>query len=243
MSLAVVIALLCPGMSAHQFDRDFGRLSGALGDPTRRGIYLTVRDSDNPVTAARIAQQFSIHPNVARHHLDRLVDEGYLRVSSRPAPRPAGAGRPPRAFEATEADVAVSYPSRRLDLLAELLIQVAERLDADRAGAVAEDVGREYGRELAREAGFSGRRLSATQALAAAAGLMNEAGIEVTADTAEKRLLRGHCPFGRAAGDHAGVVCRLDYGIVRGLMEAAGRKSDELAITSRRHPGEPCLPN
>lgn len=227
-------------MGADDFDRDFGRLSGALGDSTRRGIYLTVRDSDHPVTAARIAQLFAIHPNVARHHLDRLVAEGYLQVSDRPRSRPAGAGRPPRTFEATDADVAVSYPARRHDLLAELMVRVVERLAPDRAARVAEEVGREYGQELAGVLGVSAGQ-GFSEALAAVAQAMSGAGIEITADAAQHRLLHGDCPFGRTATDHPDIVCRLDLGIVRGLMEAAGAGADELVITSLRHPGQSCI--
>jgi predicted ArsR family transcriptional regulator len=226
-------------MGAPEFDRDFGRLTGALGDPTRRGIYLLIRDASYPVTAAQIARSFTIHPNVARHHLDRLVAEGYLRVSDRPAARPAGAGRPPRAFEATDADVTVSYPTRRLDLLADLLVRVVERVAPEEAARAAEEVGREYGKQLAADLGLSGGK-GLPEALAAVAEAMTGAGIEITADAAERQLVRGHCPFGRTATNHSDIVCRLDYGIVQGLVEATGEDPARLLITSRRHPGLAC---
>lgn len=226
-------------VGTHDFDHVFGRLTGALGDPTRRGIYLMIRNSDHPVTASQIARSFDIHPNVARHHLDRLIAEGYLRVSDRPAHRPAGAGRPPRTFEATDTDVAVSYPSRRLDLLADLLVKVVERLDREDAGRVAEEVGREYGTQLAAEMGVSGAG-GLPEALAAVAEAMIGAGIEITADAAESRLIRGHCPFGRTSSNHSDLVCRLDYGIVQGLVEATGEDPKRVMITSRRHPGVAC---
>jgi predicted ArsR family transcriptional regulator len=228
-------------MGADEFDRDLGRLAGALGDPTRRGIYLSVRGSEVPLTAAHIAAQFGIHPNVARHHLDRLVAEGYLRLSDRPPARPAGAGRPPRTFEATDTDVGVSYPTRRLDLLAELLVRVAERLSPEEAERVAQEVGREYGMGLASAMGLAAGH-GFPEALAEVARVMTGAGIEITADAAQLRLVHGHCPFGRT--DHTGpsdIVCRLDLGIVQGLMEAAGASADELVITSRRRHGRPCL--
>jgi len=226
-------------MGAPEFDRDFGRLTGALGDPTRRGIYLMIRDASHPVTAAQIARGFAIHPNVARHHLDRLVAEGYLRVSDRPAARPAGAGRPPRTFEATDADVTVSYPTRRLDLLADLLVRVVERVAPEEAAQAAEEVGREYGKQLAADLGLSDG-LGLPEALAAVAEAMTGAGIEISADAAERQLVRGHCPFGRTSTNHSDIVCRLDYGIVRGLVEATGEDPDRLLITSRRHPGLAC---
>ena len=228
-------------MSTDEFDRDLGRLAGALGDPTRRGIYLTVRSSEAPMTAALIARLFAIHPNVARHHIDRLVAEGYLQVSERPAARPTGAGRPPRSFEATDTDVGVSYPTRRLDLLARLLVRVVERLAPGEATRVAEEVGREYGEELAEEMGLSAGH-DFSEALAEVARVMTGAGFEITADAAQRRLVRGHCPFGRPDTiGHSNIMCHLDQGIVEGLMHAAGADADELVITSRRHLGQSCF--
>ena len=64
--------------------------------PTRRGIYLFCREHAGPdsdgVTAAQVAEQFGLHPNVARHHLDKLAAGGYLEVAierARPVPAPA----------------------------------------------------------------------------------------------------------------------------------------------------------
>lgn len=77
---------------------DDGRLSAAVtavsaafGDPTRRDIFLHVRSVPG-ITATEVAATFSLHPNVARHHLQRLVDGGYLRVET--GRKSAGAGRP-----------------------------------------------------------------------------------------------------------------------------------------------------
>jgi predicted ArsR family transcriptional regulator len=226
-------------MAVDDFDRALGKLTGALGDPTRRGIYLTVRDSETPVTASRVAELFTIHPNVARHHLDRLVAEGYLRVSDRPDLHPAGVGRPPRVFEATEADVAVAYPARRHDLLAELLVRVVERLAPEDGPRVAEEVGREYGAELAAAVGLPSEE-GFSEALEAVARALTGAGFEITADAAQGRLISGNCPFGHTATAHPEVVCRMDLGIVRGLMEAAGGGAERVVITPRHRSERPC---
>jgi predicted ArsR family transcriptional regulator len=227
-------------MAANDFDRALGRLTGALGDPTRRAIYLTVREAEEPITAARIAGAFSIHPNVARHHLDRLVADGYLRVADRADGHHLGVGRPPRVFEATDADVAVAYPARRHDLLAELLVRVVERLAPEEGPRVAEEVGRAYGEELAAAIGLPSEDGFAP-ALAAVARALTGVGFEVTADANAGHLLTGACPFGRTATDHPEVVCRLDLGIVKGLMAAAGGPADRVVITPRRSPARPCV--
>ncbi|MBM3694619.1 MAG: helix-turn-helix domain-containing protein [Actinobacteria bacterium] len=227
-------------MPVPDFNQALGRLTGSLGDPTRRAIYLTVRESDDEITAARVADLFGIHPNVARHHLDRLVADGYLRVRDRDPARPAGVGRPPRVFEATEDDVAVSYPARRHDLLAELLVRVVKRLAPEEGPRVAEEVGQAYGEELAAAIGLPTEQGFAP-ALAAVARALTGAGFEITADLEAGRLVAGACPFGRTAADHPEVVCRLDLGIVKGLMAAAGAPARRVVITPRRRPNRPCV--
>ena len=70
-------------MDAQLFNQQVGSLASSLGDATRRGIYISVREAPEAVTAAQIAELFEIHTNVARHHLDKLVADGYLQVTHR----------------------------------------------------------------------------------------------------------------------------------------------------------------
>jgi len=75
-----------PGTDDGRFSAAVAAVSAAFGDPTRRDIFLRVRATPG-LTATEVARTFSLHPNVARHHLQRLVDGGYLRVeTSRKAP-------------------------------------------------------------------------------------------------------------------------------------------------------------
>src|SRR6202161_1266360 len=83
------------GNDDSRFSATVAAVSAAFGDPTRRDIFLHVRAQPG-LTATEVAYTFSLHPNVARHHLQRLVDGGYLRVeTARKAP---GAGRPSRQY-------------------------------------------------------------------------------------------------------------------------------------------------
>ena len=199
-------------------DRSIGHLAAALGDPTRRGIYLAVRQSAEPVTSGRIAELFAIHPNVARHHLDKLAEEGYVRITHqrRNGRTGPGAGRPAKCYEATSKLVSI-HPGRRYDLLVELLVRVLDDVKPEGIADVAEKIGREYGRELAEslgtpdDPGYEG----AVQALAK---VMGGVGFEVSADLEGQRLLTSHCPFGEAATGHPEVVCSLDRGMVAGIM-------------------------
>jgi len=227
-------------MTSQDFDRTFGDLAATLGDPTRRGIYVTVREAAAPVTAGRIAAAFDIHPNVARHHLDRLVEDGYLRVSDRKPLGAGGAGRPAKGYEATGKEILLSYPARRYDLLAELLVRVVQRIAPEDGPAVAEEIGREYGRELAAEVGVAGEEEGVAEALSSVARAMMGVGFGVTPDEGEHMLLTNHCPFGEAAVNHPEVVCRLDQGIVRGLLEASGR-APRATVSPHEGPDAACI--
>ena len=44
-------------------------------------------------------------------------------------------------------------------------------------------------------------------------------GFEMQAQPNDRQLLTSHCPFGKTAADHPELVCKLDQGIVQGLME------------------------
>ncbi|HEY5245856.1 MAG TPA: helix-turn-helix domain-containing protein, partial [Acidimicrobiales bacterium] len=52
----------------NRFAAAVAAVTSAFGDPTRREIFLDVR-SRPASTASEVAARFSLHPNVARHHL------------------------------------------------------------------------------------------------------------------------------------------------------------------------------
>lgn len=228
-------------MDTQTFDDQVGALAASLGDTTRRGIYIAVREAAEPVTVAHIASAFDVHPNVARHHLDRLVADGFLRVTHRRRNdrRGPGAGRPAKHYEPTAKEISVQFPVRRYDLLAELLVRVVERIAPDDAGATAEEVGREYGAELAAEIGMP-EDAGFDVVVQAVARAMMGVGFDTAADPAGRTLVTRFCPFGTTAADHPEIVCKLDQGIVRGLMEAAHEPAHVL-VTPHLSAEEHCV--
>jgi predicted transcriptional regulator len=73
--------------SDAQFAAAVTAVTSAFGDPTRREIYLFVR-SNPGATATEVAARFSLHPNVARHHLERLAAVGRPNASGPSVPTP-----------------------------------------------------------------------------------------------------------------------------------------------------------
>ncbi len=206
-------------MDTKTLDSAISDLTSALGDPTRRAIYIAVRESREPLTTSQVAELFDIHPNVARHHLDRLATDGYLKVSQQKRSGGAGAGRPAKCYEATSKEVSVHFAPRRLDLLVELLFKVLKEVGAENIAEIAEKVGRQYGERLAAEIGAPDDP-GYDEAVQAIASAMTGLGFSMDPDIDGQRLLTSHCPFGEAATDHPEVICSLDRGIVTGLFGA-----------------------
>ena len=62
--------------------------------PGASALLRALRQSAEPMTSARIAELFSIHPNVARHHLDKLTEEGFVQAARHHSGGRSGVGRP-----------------------------------------------------------------------------------------------------------------------------------------------------
>ena len=54
-----------PPLTPTEFASAVTAITGAFGDPTRRDIYLFVREHDSGITATTAASHFDLHPNVA----------------------------------------------------------------------------------------------------------------------------------------------------------------------------------
>ena len=209
-------------LASGSFTATVSAITSAFGDPTRRAVYLFARDHETGVTAAQVAEQFDVHPNVARHHLDKLAAGGYLEISVEKVGG-QGAGRPSKHYRAV-ADAKLEFPVRSDDLVLTLLGKTLAALPADTAAKLAEEVGQQYGKAMA--AGLQGDDLNAghrslRSALQAVADALTAHGFAAHADSSNNkmRIVTSHCPFGDVAIDHP-VICAVERGMVKGMLEA-----------------------
>lgn len=208
------------------FTSTVSAITNAFGDPTRRGIYLFARGAERGVTAAQVADEFGVHPNVARHHLDKLAAGGYLEVAVERA-EGAGAGRPSKHYRvpadaANRPDALSDVPVRSDDLVLSLLGKALALLPREEAEAMAEEVGQEYGRAMAQ--GLTGDDLQAghrslRSAMQAVADALSAHGFAAHAEKRNNqlRIINNHCPFGDVAIENP-VICAVDRGMVRGML-------------------------
>ena len=225
-------------------DADFSAavtaLSSAFGDPSRRAIYLHIRNNPH-MTVAELAEVFSLHPNVVRHHLDRLVRGGYLEVE---APmRSQAAGRPAKRYCAITSELSMDLGMRQDELIVALLERSLAMLGEEQAEAMAAQVGREYGLELAGRMGPVDGPRTIQNAMATVAEAMTSHGFAARAELGEtgSAVVVEHCPFGEAAAHHP-VLCAVDKGMVAGMLEGLGASSDgmEVQLSSRRRGDDDC---
>jgi len=234
------------GPANRRFSAAVAALTSAFGDPTRREIYLHVR-SHPASTASEVATAFSLHPNVARHHLDRLSAGGYVEVSLERSPL-AGAGRPSKRYRAasgTDGDPTIDLVTHLDDLLVSLLVEALELLGPVEAERMAERVGEEHGRVLAERMEPGEGQRSVRGAMHAIADALTAHGFAAHAEDRGEAtaVVAENCPFGDVAAQHP-VICAVDRGMVRGLLAGlCGQQTDaqvSVVLSSRARGDDAC---
>ena len=219
------------------FSAAVAAITSAFGDASRRGIYLFVRDRDG-VTATEVAQHFELHPNVARHHLDKLAAGGYLEVFVDHVG--SAVGRPSKRYRAIEGATS-AVPAHRDDLLVLLLARLLPLVEPAAAEQVAYDVGAEYGRSLGVQMSPGEAPRSIRAAMQAVADALTAHGFAAHASQPSEptSVVRGNCPFGNAAIEHP-VLCAADRGLVEGLISVLCGDGVAVQLSSKARGDEVC---
>jgi predicted ArsR family transcriptional regulator len=246
-----------PSLTPTEFSSAVTAITSAFGDPTRREIYLFVHERSEPTaddehgagaTAAEVAEHFLLHPNVARHHLDKLAGGGYVEVAT--GRNGSGAGRPSKRYRVSAPEMTLELPVRHDDLLVTLLGKALSLLPSEQAEAMAEEVGLEFGKAMAASMGGidhssdpSGTaQRSFRAALHTVADALTAHGFAAHAERHGNglRIVSDHCPFGGAAIEHP-VICAVDRGLVRGMLGAIYGQADTATSESRPMGDSKCV--
>jgi len=219
---------VAPHLDPEGFSAAVAAITSAFGDPSRRRIFLHVRASDGGVTAAEVAERFELHPNVARHHLDKRAAGGYVTVG--PTRAATGAGRPSKRYVATGSGDDLELGVRHDDLVLRLLVRALALLPEDAAVAMAEEVGQEHGRALGAAMAAGEARRSFRSALEAVADALTAHGFAAHAEGGtgvepgpagtgrdRLRIVSQCCPYGGSASP---ILCAVDRGMVKGMLGA-----------------------
>jgi predicted ArsR family transcriptional regulator len=205
-------------------EQEIQRLVAALGDGTRRRVFFTVREADRLMGKDDVAEVVGITRRLAGFHLDKLVEQGFLRAEfkRRTGRTGPGAGRPAKLYALAEAEQDSRLEVKHYDLLAELLLRTMGDRSGEDPQAVLERVGYEFGRELGeaeREAGRSPSYASTTDAVMGVVGVLTRFGFGASVNE-EGRITARMCPFEEMAKVDPQRVCGLDRAIWRGVLSA-----------------------
>jgi predicted ArsR family transcriptional regulator len=197
-----------------------------------------VRESLAGVTASEVAHHFSLHPNVARHHLDKLAAGGYLEVFSA-RPSAPGAGRPSKRYRARGPAPLLESSQRGGELVVQLLSGALALLPPAEAEEMAERVGFAYGCKLAASMAAGDGQRSARAALQSIADALTAHGFAAHAEARgpSLALVNEACPFFDTARQHP-VVCAVDRGMVKGMLSTLYPGAMGPAVWSSRAKGD-----
>ncbi len=232
-------------LSPTEFANLVNAITSAFGDPTRRDIYLLTHEHAEGVTVGEAAETTGLHPNVARHHLDKLANGGYLEVTQRSS---SGAGRPAKVYRAVEPELQLALEVGHDDILVTLLGKALSRLPDSEAAALAEEVGVEFGKQMAANMVSTGAdqsigsQKSFRSALHTVADALSAYGFAAHAERQgdELRIVAGHCPFGDVAIEHP-VICAVDRGMVKGLLSNMYGETEVALGASVAHGDDLCV--
>lgn len=198
-------------------------LTGALADPTRYGIYQAIVEAaGEPLTVIQVADRFSLHPNVARMHLRKLVDVNLVRADTR---KSNGGGRPARIYRLSDQAANLHFPPRDYRTLASLALQAVTAPNGDSTDAL-ERVGAEFGREEGRRGlkrddldpkhGSLDQVLESLSTTLVLLGLFPQ--IVRQADGHIDLEIR-NCVYRELSAQFPGLVCHLHAAVLRGMLE------------------------
>ncbi|WP_127127254.1 helix-turn-helix domain-containing protein [Georgenia sp. SYP-B2076] len=192
------------------------------GDPTgavssRVRVLHALRDSSEPLGAHELATHLGLHPNTVRFHLGRLEQDGLIQrqVGHQSVP-----GRPPLRFSAVPQPNALGT-RRDFRGLAEVLAGVlADRVPA--SPELTEQAGKAWAQRLMET--WDGPAPDATEAINMLVDALASIGFDpqITSDRYQISLLQRHCPFLEVAREHRDVVCSVQLGLIRGVLERLG---------------------
>jgi predicted ArsR family transcriptional regulator len=176
-----------------------------------------VRSCRQPPGAGELADGLGISRSVARWRLERLAEIGHLRPVFAKRRGGRGAGRPAKRYELVSETEVLEFPRRRYAKLLELALESVpeERL---------EEIGAEFGRQLARETRLrpAGRLATALERVCVALGKLGfQASVE-SVEAGRAVLVTPTCPL-RPLVVAGPSIREVDQGMWRGLVGEALR--------------------
>lgn len=200
------------------------KITNVLSDPTRLSIYEYITKNHKEVTVQDIAEEFHIHPNVARLHLTKLEDVGMLVSENRKTGR---GGRPSRLYRLSDEVIELHFPFRDYKLLSRIALE--SMLSLGKAGEKAlYETGKRYAQELIEnqlmrekvtknELTFD-QKIDFIKTTMTILGFSPDIYIKEQGQKLYFQIF--NCPFKEVAVDFQAQTCNMHAVFITGLLEA-----------------------
>ena len=215
------------------------KLTNALADETRYSIYLYIVKQIQPVNVQQIADQFGIHPNVARLHLTKL-NESKL-VTSELLNNKKG-GRPARIYTLAEQPIHLSFPKQENHLLLGWLLELVETMGTEAL-------------EKAKNISYTSGHNSMQQVLLTDQSF--EKKIELLSTTAfsvgyipnierknDKQIITFsiyNCPYKDQLANHPHIICSIHESFLKGQFDALFPNNEFVQLESKQNHCSNCV--
>ncbi|WP_428909105.1 helix-turn-helix transcriptional regulator [Niallia sp. Krafla_26] len=200
------------------------KITNVLSDPTRYYIYNYITTKHQEVTVQEIADNFNIHPNVARLHLTKLEDVNMLVSETK---KTGKGGRPSRLYRLSNEVIQLHFPYRDYQLLSNIAIETMASLGEVGQKALY-DTGRKFGLELIEQELAKNlqsvdqltfdEKINIIKTASMIAGLSPD--FQVSDDKKKVHFQIFNCPFKEVAQEHMENVCEMHVQFLKGMFQA-----------------------
>ena len=217
------------------------KITSTLADETRFQIYNFMLQQKRVFTVQEVADQFQIHPNVARLHLTKLAE---IKVITADFVKTGKGGRPGRVYQATDEGIALTFPKREEPVLLTILLQLLGSLGRD---AIAK------GKEIAYTQGLSEMKnillqKNATLTFEEKAALLEDRAalmgyIPLIEEQDSKKIIQlkiHSCPFRNQLPISPETVCDLHEAYLRGQIDALFSHNEFIQTENMLHTCQYC---
>lgn len=200
------------------------KITNVLSDPTRYYIYQYISEKHHDVTVQEIADNFSIHPNVARLHLSKLEDVNMIVSETK---KTGKGGRPSRLYRLSDEVIQLQFPFRDYQLLSEIAMETLMSL-GEQGKAALYATGKKFGERIIEQnyqrtqnnhalSSFD-QKLNIIKNAAAVSGFHPE--FEVNEEEKTVYFQIYNCPFKEIAANHPESVCHMHYEFLKGMFSS-----------------------
>ncbi len=198
------------------------KVTNVLSDPTRFNIYQHIIKRREPVTVLQIAEEFDIHPNVARLHLSKLEE---IKLITSHFQKTGRGGRPSRLYELSDNIIELNFPFRDYKLLATIAIESFTELGEPGKKALYH-TGKKYGMEVIKhyQDFVQTDQLTVDQKIQILEDAGNMLGMypqfEYNAEKNHIAFRINNCPFKEVVEQNQQMLCNMHQAFLRGMFEA-----------------------